>query len=374
MNFAAKVHLALLVMLASPGQAAAQDPAPTRASVQDAYVSGDFPRARTLLEDLLAKAPRDPDLLRRLALIEAATGNPDTARRTIDDAAGLAPHDNDIRMARANILLWQGDLAAARMESEKVRAEDGGFAGLNEFDAHLRRALAARKLRVQSLSFGQTVSQANFASGASQTWTTQRGSIALAWAPDSVASLDIEREARRATDTRVVARFAFPIGSQHVYVAGAVTPAADFKERWSLAAGAELRTGPSTDLLVDGRYAEYISANVGVFNLGLKHRFGNHLSVTARTISLFGSGQPYRLGGSLRSDYALSDRSSLFAELASYPDTEDDGTRQLHSFAAGTRLELDRTLIMRLSASYDKRSGSYRRAGIDVDLSWRFGR
>ena len=364
--------LAVSAAVATPaiGQASAGE----RAAVQDAYVAGDFVRAEKLLAALLAKSPDDSDLLRRLAAVQAAKGDLEIAQATIDRAHGLAPDDPDILLARANILFWRGRLAEAELQASQIAQAQPDYPGLDPLLSSLKQAKDARRFRLRSVGIGASVSDANFASGSSQTWYVQRGSISSQWGDGRTATLDIEREERRVTDTHIAARIDIAAGGNRFFVAGTVTPRPDFRETWSLGGGAEAALGKHSTLLADVRFAEYPADDVAAFGVGLRQSLSPRLQLSIRSIHLFGGGDDYRFGASLRADYSHPQFGDLFAIVASYPDVENDGAQQLRAVAAGTRFPLSDRLTLGITGEYESRENSYDRTAISLDLRWRIGK
>lgn len=366
--------LTLLVVLpAIPALAKEPSPESHRVAANEAYLAGNYGEARSLLAELVANNPRDPDLLRQIAAVEAAMGDLDEAQATIDRAMGLAPLDGDIQLARANILLWRKQHSEAERQADDLALTRPDYPGLDQFRLSLRTAQEARMLRFRTLSVGGSVSGTKFASGSRQTWYVQRGSASVGWGEGAVASLEVERENRLLTDTRIAALVDVPIGSHRAFLSGSVTPNAEFRETWSLKAGANIAMGPSDWLLLDGQQAGYAGHDVSTIGIGLRHSVAPHLSLTARSIHLFGGGEDYRLGGVVRADYNKANQSGFFLIAASYPDTEADGTRLLRSVAAGARFRLSRRVGLNLTGEHSSRKNSYDRTAISVDLVWNYG-
>lgn len=366
------VLVGTLAALAVPAHAQ-QDAIADRETAQAAYANGDFDQAKAILGHLLRERPDDPDLLRRMAAVEAAMGDLAAAQDTIDRAASLAPQDADIQLARANILFWNGRRDEARVSAEGIRRRHGDYPGLAALERNIARQQRDAALRVQSISVGQSVSRASFESGDTQDWGVTRASLAAGWAASSTAVIEIEREDRTAVDTRVSARVDLPAGPHRVFLAGSATPDADFRENWSVAAGADVQVGARTQLLGDVRFAEYRLEDVTVAGAGIRHYLSDKFVLTGRSIHLFGGGEDYRLGGSIRADYLPANGPSYFAILASYPDAEVDGTRQLRAIAGGVKIDFARHYALRLSAEYESREDSYDRLGFGASLSWLFG-
>ena len=367
---------ALFAVLASAQPALAQSAADDgRAEAQAAYVAGDNAAARAILERLLAARPDDADLLRRYANVQAADGDLADARTTIDRALALAPADPDVQLARANILVWQGRKGEARAQADAVAAMRPDYPGLSETRAAIARQSANDGFRLFAAGLGATVSHVEFPSGASASWKTVGGAIAASLDPRTRATFEIEHEIRAVTDTRLALRGDFLRGETgSFFISGSVVPDADFRESWSLAAGGERAAGPRTMILFDTRYAAYRGADVFVAGLGVRQALRRDLSLTLRTINLFGGGEDYRLGGAVRLDHAPEAALGAYVSAASYPDTEAGTTRQLHALGAGISVPLDDVVRLRLGGEYEKREGSYERSALALGLGWTFGR
>lgn len=366
--------LALGLAQISPTIAQAEQPPADQASAQAAYEAGDFAMARRILEALVAASPQDPDLLRRLAAAQAAAGDLAAAQGSIDTAESLAPGDPDIQLARANILLWRGNLPAARASADELAWRRPDYPGLSELDAAVGAAERARRLRLQSVAAGASLSQARFASGGETTWSVQQAAVVLGWDEGKRASLEIEREDRGAVDTRLSGRIDWVAGDHALYLSASATPAADFREDWSLGGGGEVKLSERTRLLAGLRYAAYSGKDVGILRLGVRRQLSEAVSLTGEAIQLFGSGADYRVGGTVRADYQPSEGPSLFLIAASYPDTEVDGTRQLRSAAIGTAIPLGSGLSLRLTGEYENRNDSSERTSVNAGISWSLGR
>lgn len=364
------LSFALTAMPVRANQAEFED---QRASAQEAYLAGEYRQAESLLNELLAKNPHDADLVRRIAAVQAAMGELDQAQATIDRAIALAPADGDIKLARANILLWRKRYTEAAQQAEELSYTDPDYPGLGQFRASLLSVRQARRLRLRSVAVGATVSDTAFTSGSEQTWLTQRAKASIGWEESAIAAVEVEREERLLTDTRISPFLDIPISSHRVFFSGTVTPNADFRESWSLGMGAAIALRGPDNMRIEGRFSHYRRSEIGTISIGFQHSFAPDFSVTARSIHFFGGGGNYRLGGVLRADYSPSDRPSLFTLVASYPDVEADGTRQLRTVAGGARFKLSNRYTLSFAGGYEARKNSYSRTTISADLNWNFG-
>ena len=237
--------------------------------------------------------------------------------------------------------------------------------------------LAAREqaggVRITALSVGGGISDIAFDNRDGETWSSQDASLGLALSRGTGASLTVTREERTATDVRLAARVGHRFGQGSAYISGSVVPDADFRERWSVGAGGEAPLGGRVTALIDIRYADYRDRDVLAVQPALRYAFDDATSATVRAINLLGGGENYRLGGSLQLDYRPEGRAGGFVVLASYPDVEADGVRQLRSIATGLLLPLSDRITLTTVGAYEDRENSYRRLSGTLVLGLRFG-
>ena len=325
------------------------------------------------LEEEAANHPRDSALLQRLASAYAAEGDLASAKRTIDRALTLFPNDNDLKMANANILLWQGQLKQARLQADDVAKNHPDYPGLAEFRIALKRAQDDRSVRMIGAAVNVGISDVSFPQRSSQTWTTQVASASFRLSDSGSLTTTVDMEQREQSDIRLVAEYAHRLENGFISVEIAATPDADFRENWSIKAAGQINLSRSVSIIADGKLADYSTNMVFALGAGLEYRPAPDLFFTARTINLFGGGESYRFGAALRGDYRPEGKAGLFLLAAEYPDTETDGTRQLRSFAGGLLVPLGKGWTFRLTGEDDRRENSYHRQAINFGLSWRFG-
>lgn len=354
----------------------AQETAAARAEqlelLAEAQAENDFERARQLLLPMMAASPDDPDLLRRLAMVEAGAGQFDLAMDRIDEAALLAPNDLDIALARGFILYWRGDVAEAERAAIAISARDPDYAELDQLQAALARQDGADNSRIRSIFLVGGLSDITTANGFSQTWNSQALGAAFNVLRDNTVTLDVMREERSAIDTRLSARGDHRLADGFVYFLATAVPAADFQERWSVGTGGELKAMQSVAALIDLRVADYQTGTITSVEPGVRVALDEDFAVTGRAINIFGGAEGYRLGGSVRLDFGRERETALFLIAASYPDTEADGVRQLRSLAAGVRLPIAECIALTLAGSHENRQNSYRRYAGTMALTYRF--
>ena len=359
--------IALLLVGCADPVLAQEDP---RETAQEALVAGDASRAVAILQEAVNAAPEDADLLRRLASAYAADGDLDTALTTIDRALQLAPQDNDIRLARARILLWSERQDEAMQQAEQVALADPDYPELAEVIASIRASRSSGPRGGIAVSAG--ISQIDLRSGTSNSWERLAADVFLQF-DTTTAAASIEHEERAVGDTRLGVRLDRRTSFGSLYIGGAVTPSADFREEWSLSGGGEVRLAGNLTAHIDMRHSEYSANAVTSFQPGVTIAASPALSFTGRSILLLQSNGALKGGGSLRTDYRLPSGSSLFLGGAVYPDTEAGITRTVSSVFGGAAIALTDTLALRVAGEYETRRQSYSRKGLTLGISWRFG-
>ncbi len=350
--------LTAFLLLASPVSARIAPPATPAATLEK-------------LEAQARATPDDADVLRRLAAEQAAAGNLDLALATIERARMLAPDDLDIRLARARILTWSGRRDDARAEADTVAARDPRYPELAEVRAALTGPVARQRPGVAASVGLASVKLA----GDDQVWTTLTGTGFAPVSARAIASVTIETEARRRTDTRLTARLDGRLAAGEAYAEVAVTPDADFRERSSIAGGIVHPVGSGLDGSFNLRHARYADVSVTVVEPGVRLRLaGDRLILSAKWINLFRSDDDHRSGAAVRGDWNIEGDHILFAGGATYPDTEAGITRQVRAVYAGAILPASDRLSLRLTGDYEHRAATYTRRGATLGLVWRLGR
>lgn len=369
--------MAALASIGLPHAAQAQQADP-REQAQDAFRRGDHERARAILLEQLAREPRDADLLRRLASVEAASGDLSAALAAIDRAAAIAPRDLDIRLAQANILFWSGAVADARAEADAIARIDPAYPELDQLQARLRPSPAQSaeddRIGLQALYLSAGLSRIAFdGRDTHQTWTNQGAALGLRLGRVGTATFSVEREARARSDTRFAARFDRRIEGGSYYLEAGFVPDADFRETWKVAVGGEAALASHVDGFLDVRVADYATGTIVVVEPGIRVALAPRWSLDARAINLFGGNEDHRIGGSGRLAYQSQAGPTAFVSLATYPDAEIDGVRQLRSAAFGLGWPVARNVTISAIGVHEDREASYRRNSLTVVFSRRFG-
>lgn len=370
-------HFAALLVLS---QATLTQAAPATADelVEDARTSrdaGNFGRAIKTLNEALKLAPRDPNILRLLGSTLAYDGQYREAIIVLEQARQLAPSDQDIALALARAQLWAGNVAAASRLADAIGMSDRSNAELPALlDAirAVRRGQAVIPFRAD-IAINQSVSRVEVGR-ANRTWQETVIGLAFPLNDQTTFSAEIGREDRSTVvDARLSARIdrRFSQGAAG-YVSIAATPDANFRERWSVRAGADIAITPRIDVIVDARFSDFGISQIGVAELGARvHGSWDGWTVTARSIHLLGENGRYDIGWSLRGDLQADDRLRLYVGGSTYPDNEAGVTRRMRSAFVGMAARLGERVTLRATYEYDNRDSSYSRNAVVLGLSVR---
>ena len=353
--------LAAFVLFASPAVAQFPSSAPPRATVED-------------IASLARAAPHDANLLRRLAVAQAAAGQLLMALATIEDARALAPADLDIRLARARILNWLGRREDARKEADAVGARDADYPELADVRAAIATSATSVTAGRAGLAASVGLASVDLPNG-EEVWTSF---VATGFAPvgaRATLSAMVDVEERQQTDRRLALRLDRRTVAGEVYAAVSATPKANFREKFGIASGFVHRVGHSIDASFDLRHARYTGVSVSVAEPGVRLRLANKkLVVSARWINLFRSDDGHRNGVAIRGDWHVKGDRVLLAGAATYPDTEAGLTRQVRTVYAGGVIPVSDWLSFRLVGEYEHRVASYTRRGVTISVVWRLDR
>ena len=140
-----------------------------------------------------------------------------------------------------------------------------------------------------------------------------------------------------------------------------------------MAAGGQAALAPNVNGSVDLRVADYATGTIVVVEPGVRVALTPRWSLDARAINLFGGTEDHRIGVSGRLAYEAQSGSTAFVSLATYPDAETDGVRQLRSAAIGLAWPVARTVTISAIGVHEDREDSYRRNSLTVVFARRFG-
>ncbi|MGI9377003.1 MAG: YaiO family outer membrane beta-barrel protein [Tsuneonella suprasediminis] len=376
MRVRANARFLALLLLGCPAVAWGQDGDPRIEDAQRAAEAGDRQEAVRLLEELNRERPDNPETLRLLGAAYASVSRYEEAISTLREAQVLAPDDQDIALALGRARLWSGDIGGAREEAARIRMADPNNVELPALEQAIERTSTAPGGRRAGVAVGQAISTVAIG-GSDRTWrnTTVAVDVPVGSAWTIVGDADVEDRSGVA-DTRLSLRLDRRLGGGNsVYLAGSVTPDADFREDWSLKAGAVVTLTPNLVASLDLRHADYGTTNVTVAEPGVRIQSGDGAyALSLHSINLWAEGNVHQSGWSLRGQVPLPKSATLSLGASTYPDTEAGITRRVRGAFVGVVVPLSDRVTLRVVGDHEQRVDTYRRTGIAVSLHWRFGR
>lgn len=272
---------------------------------------GRLDAAERAFKQVLAAAPGYRDARLGLARIEERRGRRDQARAHL---ASLPPGDRDVadllaRLAAPPSLGWQGYV-------------EGGIGAVDGPQPDWRLLAAQIRRKEDTTSYGLRLE------------ATRRFGLS-----DTYGQVDVEH------------RFS-PDFSAAVLAGG--TPAANYRPRWLIGAGARVRVrrGQSPTMLTfDLRRAAFGMGKVTTLTSGLEqYAPGGKLWATGQLILLFEGGRS-EAGGLVRLDAEVAPGLRLFGGAADAPDTAQGQVSRVRSLSGGAALPLGKTRVLRVTVA-----------------------
>ena len=292
------------------------------------------------------------------AVAARQAGEPGEAIALLEPWLAQHPGDADARVQLGYAYLAVGDLAAAEAEFRTVLSAAPDYA-----DATQGLALVAQRRGADSRRQSQMYIEgaASDLSGDRPNWTELTAGALVA--PGPGVTLDLRASHYRRfglQDVELAAGGTVQAGADTWLRFGAsVTPSADFRPKWGMAAGVEQRVaGGSNPTLVgfDLRYERFPAQDVLLLSPIVTQYFANgRFSMTARVNAVAADGGSLRLGGSLRTDYFPGDRARFFLGAAAGPDTDLGVVTDTQTIFGGTELPLTGAVSLTAAASREWR-------------------
>lgn len=320
---------------------------------------------------VLVKRPNDRDAQALRARVRLARGDAAGAEDDFRRLATLAPRELDYQLGLGDALRAQERDAEARTAFEAAAAIDP-----NSLDVRNRLALKARPKWRLDVSGGYSD-----LSGPFESW--QEGRVSLGYRVSPLTNVTGSVEVNRrfgltdvTIDGTVDHRFSEAL-SAYLRVGG--TPDANFRPEFFVEGGGGWRlwTGDgtlgATVALLDLTFARYTTGDVKGANVGLQQYFlGGRFSVTGKLIGSI-SADDRQLGGfSVRADWLVTDRFSVFAGYADAPDYSDGRAIETRALFGGASYAVTDEVAVSLSAAREDRKESYDRTTVTVGFTTRF--
>lgn len=412
------------------------------AAGRDARGAGDYAAASEKLEAASRLRPDNGDVLYLLGMTYGFQGRYDAATATLRRAQALQPADPDVALGLIRVAAWRGDFdsAADAAESFLQRNPDnlearnlrGRVAFYRSRYGEAERDFADVRRRAPDnvealIGLGDVKAATGDEAGAATLYRQaqaidpsspdardrlSRGLVpAKRWRLDAALSYsDFSRQSRSAwresfnqltyslnAATRLHGRFELSERFDSVdtymqvgvdrrfapylngYLYGGATPDPDFRERWALLAGGNvrLRQGDegfgATLLTLDSKWSAFDSGHVETLSPGLQQYFaGDRAIVSLRQINSFVDSGDHLSGWSARFDVRLFERWTVYAGLADAPETSEGATVATESKFIGLVYDLTSDVAVRLDYLREERQNSYIREAAALGLSLRF--
>jgi YaiO family outer membrane protein len=382
-----------------------------------AQQQGNLEAAATNFEYASRIAPRNVDVLVRLALVRGHLQEYEAALAVVNRGLRIDPYNTDLRLARARILGWAGryDNALravdAVIETQPKNAEayairgriayyqgdleaaDAGFAAALRREPGNAEALAGRAdvVRAQQAAAGNIVPRwridvgylhSQFSRLNLEDWREGFIRIEHHWPSRTALSLRIDTSNRFGeTETAVGAGIAQQFNSGlYGYLEGSVAPSADFLPRRAVAAGGGGRIladhgafGPLL-LTADLRHRSYTAGDVQNIDPGIElYGFAGRVWLTAKWINAFDRDTSARLAGWYgRANWQAASPFRVYAGASDAPDTEAGFTVNTRSVFGGLAVDLTRSVRLNADIAREDRENSYIRNVYGVSFTLRY--
>ncbi|MBS7671349.1 YaiO family outer membrane beta-barrel protein [Croceicoccus gelatinilyticus] len=303
----------------------------------------------------------------------AIAGRHSEAIAAIDKEIAEHPADLDLQLERARFLYWAERHEQARDALSLIAASSPDYPGLADLSDQVDRALTGGQHATSAGGLSLSASTADVSiSGRKATWNTVAATAY--WSePRYTVSISAEREKRAVADTRLKADLSGVVGAVRWRLGGTSTPDADFRERWSVHAGAGRLVGRH-EVGIDLRHASYASNEIDIIQPYATLRAPSaRISVKIEAV-LARDENGLNEGMALRADYLPESRTGAFVSFASYPEAERAVVRMTKLAAIGGRLPVARRVDMHVSIEREERASTYKRTAGTLAIIYRFGR
>jgi YaiO family outer membrane protein len=324
-------------VLCLPGGLCAQQSANDYERAVAARLAGEPAAAERLLRAWLVEHPGDADAQVQLGFALLALGRNEDARDAFAAALAIAPDYTDARSGLAT--------ANARLAGEARPAFIAMHAAISALPD------PAEDWREAGIALSVPIARA----GTLDTGATVYDRFGL-------------------TDTELLAGYVRRVGEDTWLRVGAgVTPDTDFRPELSFRAGLDQRVsrGPAATVLgLDAGWRRFPLQEVWNVSPAITQYLGGDgaFSITARADALQAEGDDWRLGGSLRADYAPAPQMRGFAGIAAGPDTDLGVVTDTRSVFGGVEVPVSPRLSASGSIAREWREDATGRTDLRVGL------
>lgn len=318
--------------------------------------------ALSKLNTVLQARPDDVDAQLNRGLSLLALNRLNEAAADFEAVLAEAPDYVDARLGLARVAQRRGDLAEARIETQRAALAAPDRPDVVALGRALRPPHSWRvDLDVSRSRLGTdlpdwTETRLGAVRALDQGWTLG----ATAEWTERFGNEDLYVEAR--VDRR------FDWGG--AYAALGTAMEAEYRPEVSVRTGAEVRLSSAISGTLDASAARFASGQVMSLQPGLAADIGR-VRVAARWINLWDENDQRRTGYALSAQWAVRDHLRLRLDHADAPETSEGVTVDVSANSVGAEIDLTDQISLRLGALHEDR-GTYDREAITLGLGWRF--
>ncbi len=316
------------------------------------------------LNTVLQFRPGDVDARLNRGFSLLALNRLDEAEADFEAVLVAAPDYVDARLGLARVAQRRGDVARARMETDRAALAAPERADV----AALGRALRPPPTWRVNLDVSKSRLGADLPD-----WTEVRLGAVRALDERWTVGGSAEWTERFDNDDlflegRVDRRFAW--GGAYAALGGAME--AEYRPEVSLRAGTDVRLSPVISGTLDASAARFASGDVTSLQPGLAADLAQgRMRVAARWINVWDETDQRRTGYALSAQWTATDRLRLRLDHADAPETSEGVTVDVRAVSLGAEIGLTDQVSLRLGALHEDR-GAYDREAITLGLGWRF--
>ena len=301
------------------------------------------------------------------------------AHAKLERAQAMEPANDDVRLARAYLYYYEGAYDSAEEEFSGILTRHPGYA---DAQSGLESVRAARE------GDGEFVWQADmgyewsgFERSAQPDWNNQFLQLTRFFNGKSTAIHG--RIERYDQFTNVDSYYQLGVSQRFTprltaYALAGFTPEANFRPRWRMKGGAELRlneletAGMPLWLTLDAQHDEYRTTDVHNVTPGLRIEIADHWALSGKMIGVHEQGTKTVYGWTARLDGVIMPGLRFYTGYADAPETVAAVTVDTQTIFGGFAYDIDDARTLYLGYTHDDRERSYIRHAVNASVSLRF--
>ena len=368
----------LLVFLFSFFAMVAMADAPSRAAAFAAKNAGDYVRAAQIFAQLVQHYPEDAELWFQYGLVLRFDGRLEEAMATQTTARKYAPDDVDIQLEIARLYFYQGDIAAANLDLEEIRATSPNYPGVAELQHQLTLAQSGKSA---TGAWWLTLAHEWSRLERGDQWQTNVVHINRSISADLSFQLHLEHAERYDNADYYAAVSSFYRFSPSVNLAGGLGSGIDEdylpgKRIWLYGDRRMLRTQSLPSALwvtLDLNRSDYRDLRVDVAKPGVRVDLADRLEWSLQAILVDSSNAQRQNGWATRVAWSLQEPAiRLDAGYSNAPESEESVTLDTRSYFIGARWQFSSSVAVALSFAKEEREREFFRDVANVAFVVRY--